>query len=788
LLDHLEAAAAGNGRVVQIVGDAGIGKSRLTHEFAELARTRGWRVVIERGLAMDQVTSYRPLGRLVRNWMGIGEQQTQAGVRERLLSFVESLGTDERRAHVPALQSLLDVPVDDPEWRQLDPPQRRVRIVGALVALALRSAAVAPTLLLVEDLHSADEETLSALATLAARIGGAAVMLLVTNRPEMEEAWNAADVVRIAVRPLGEPEQRKILDSLLGCSPSLEAAKEFLCERAGGNPLYLEESVRDLIDAGVIARSNDNFSLARPIRNVRIPGSITGVIGQRIDRLNAEDKSTLQTAAVIGRHFSLPILAELQGEVRETVAGRLDLLEQRGFIAHGQNGEPSFTFKHALTQEVAYQGLLRTTRRKLHANVVGVIERFHGDRLAEYVDALAEHAFAGRLWKQAVSYRVSSCKSAIERSASREAVAAFDRALEMFEQMPEDGAKLKAAIDLRAVVLNALLPLGDHARMVRTLREAEQLAQSIGDERRLGVVQSNLAMGLWLSGENDQALELAERAAALADRLGNEALALGARFNIGIILHAQGRYEQAVAVHTRLLPHLVDRERERMNWGGYPGVFVRTYLAQSCLELGRFAAAGEYVAYASSLADRFNHPYSQAMIRAIAGQLLLAQERPQDAIALLDATVTLCREHEIFTMWPLIAARLAAGFVRVGHIQPAREALEPVLAPATYQRSGVYIWGELFLAAGETELADGAPDKAAGFAQQAEALCRKNGAIGQLAHALELLARVEEMQGRGEPPRRRAEALALARMLGMQPLVARLDPISREVAAHSSQT
>jgi len=770
----LEQVERGKGAAVAISGEAGIGKSRLTRELCERAAARGWRTVVEGGLSDGQATSYRPLGRLLRAWLQVDEHQSQQEVRASLRRHVDAIGAVFDR-HLAGLQSLLDLPVDDPAWADLDPAQRQAEIIDALAALVLLSASGTPHLVVLEDLQRADEETRVALATLAERVADASVLLLVTERVEAGSGlWQAPGLHRIPLAPLVERDERRILDLLLGPDASLDPLKSVLAERTGGNPLYLEESVRDLIDAGLLAGEGGAFRFLGRLQTLRIPGSVKDVIASRIDRLQARLIPPLQTAAVVGRRFTRDVLSALLEEGGEGLAAALAELEERGFVHPvGDGDDPAWAFRHALIQEVAYQGLLRHRRRELHARVVGVIEGLHPDRLVEHVDELAEHALAGQLWDRAARYRLMSCKAAIERSASRQAVATFDRALETFDQMPRDQTIAKASIDLRAVVLNALLPLGDHERLLRNLREAEQLAESIGDLRRLGLVQSNLGMTLWLSGQNAAALEMTQKALAIATRLGNEALALGTMFNLGMIHHALGEYRQAIEVHAEILPALTGaRESQRMNWGGYPGVFVRTFLAQSCLELGRTDEAADYVAYGSALADRFRHPYSQAMIRSIEGQLLLARDRPTEAIAMLDETLALCLAKEIHTMRPLIAARLAMAWLRIGEVRRPGEILAPVLEPEVFRRSGVYIWADLFLAAAETHLAAGATDEAVRYTRDAEILCRRNGALGQLAYSLELLGRID--RDREDAATATREAAEIARRLGMLPLLQRL--------------
>ena len=640
------------------------------------------------------------------------------------------------------LESLLDLPVRDDEWSALEPVQRRSRIVSTLSALASAATSERPILLFVDDLHWADEPTQHTLESLARNVSGP-FLLLAAYRPERLLEWNISGSARIHLGPLSQGGGLLILDALLGPDASLDALKRRLCEHAAGNPLFLEESVHNLTDLRVLRGEPGAYRLESRLQSLDIPASLFGVIASRVDRLQWPLKQTLQTAAIIGKQFSIAVLRQLRADAADAVIGNLESLARSGFVYPEPGAtDGRYSFKHALIHQVVYQGLTHGTRREMHARIVDVIEGLYRDRLAEHIGTLAEHAFAGQRWELAARYRLQSCTAAINRSASREAVAIFEQALETFAKMPPDETAQKASIDLRLAVVNALLPLGEHERLLQIVREAEKLAEEIQDERRLGSICSHLSTALWLCGENEPALQVARRGGVLALKVQNRALYLGSCYNAGVAHHGLGEYAEAIDVHSILLDKLSGKaETARAGWAGYPAVLARTYLGQSFLELGRLAEAREVLEYGCALADRLAEPFSQAMVRYAYGAWLVAEDRPDEAIALLADTIPLCVERTP-TMYTPIASALAAAHTHKGESAAALRVLAPALRPEVHRHSGQYAWIELFLTAAHAQLHGGDPNAALRHASEAERLCRSNRSQGQLAYALRILAGV----------------------------------------------
>ena len=307
---------------------------------------------------------------------------------------------------IPALLSLLDALPDDSPFLKLEPPQRRQRILEALKRLLLRESQVQPLLLVFEDLHWIDAETQALLDSLVESLPTARLLLLVNYRPEYQHAWGSkTSYTQLRLDPLPPASADELLQALVGDDPSLAPLTRLLIARTEGNPFFLEESVRTLVETGALVGEPGAYRLAQSLPTIQVPATVQAVLAARIDRLSPEDKRLLQTAAVIGTEVPFPLLQAI-GEVPEEALHRgLDHLQAAELLYETRLfPEREYTFKHALTHEVAYGGLLQERRRVLHARIVEVLEALAAERLAEQVDRLAHHAVRGEVWDKAVTY------------------------------------------------------------------------------------------------------------------------------------------------------------------------------------------------------------------------------------------------------------------------------------------------------------------------------------------------------------------------------------------------
>src|SRR2546425_2762489 len=488
LQQALARTAAGQGQVVALLGEPGVGKSRLVYEFLHSHHTQGWLRLESSSVSYGKATAYLPVCDLLKVYCRIEDRDDLRTVRAKITGQILTLD-EALQDTVPAVLALFEaLPADSP-FLSLDPLQRRRRTLEALKRILLRESQVQPLLLVFEDLHWIDSETQAVLDMLVESLPTARVLLLVNYRPEYQHGWGSKTFyTQLRLDPLPEASAETLLQTLLGHEPGLVPLTRLLIARTQGNPFFLEESVRTLVETGVLVGERGAYRLDKPLDTLQVPATVQALLPARIDRRPPEDKRLLQTAAVIGTEVPWPLLQAIADTPDETLYRSLAQLQAAEFLYETSLfPERAYTFKHALTHEVAYGSLLHERRRTLHARIVAALEGLAGDRLDDQVERLAQHALRGEVWQNAVVYGRQAGDKAQTRSAYREAVVCFEQALAALEHLPDSRAATEQAIDLRLGLRTALNALSEvPGRMLDHLRRAETLAQTLGDHLWLG--------------------------------------------------------------------------------------------------------------------------------------------------------------------------------------------------------------------------------------------------------------------------------------------------------------
>jgi class 3 adenylate cyclase len=508
LRQALERAQAGHGQVVALVGEPGVGKSRLFYEFTHSHRTQSWLRLESSSVSYGKASAYLPLIDLLKTYFQVETADPERRIREKIAGKLLTLD-ETLMPTLPVFLALLDVPVDDPRWRDLDPPQLRQQTLEAVKRLLLRESQVQPLLLLFEDLHWIDAGTQAFLDSLVESLPTASVLLLVNYRPEYQHHWGSKTCyAQLRLDPLPLESAEELLLALLGGDVSVQALKRLLIERTEGNPFFLEENERTLVETGVLVGERGAYRLVQDLTTIQMPPTVQAVLAARIDRLPPEEKRLLQTAAVLGKDAPLALLHAIAEVPEDTLRLGLTHLQAAEFLYETSLfPELEYTFKHALTHEVAYGGLLHERRRALHACIVEAMEQRYANRLAEQVEQLAHHALRGEVWEKVLRYCRQAGTKATARSANREAVAYFEQALEALTHLPDSRERREQAIDLRFDLRTALVPIGEMGQIFAYLREAELLGEALGDQRRLVQALIHMTTSFWDMADLERALE-----------------------------------------------------------------------------------------------------------------------------------------------------------------------------------------------------------------------------------------------------------------------------------------
>jgi class 3 adenylate cyclase/tetratricopeptide (TPR) repeat protein len=775
LRQALSRAAGGHGQVVAIVGEPGVGKSRLVWEVTHSHRTHGWLIAQAGSVSYGKATPYLPVMDLLKGYFQIEDRDDHRKIQEKVTGKLLTLDEALKPA-LPAVLALLDVPVEDAAWQALDPPQRRRRTLDAVKRLLLRETQVQPLLVVFEDLHWIDSETQALLDSLVESVPTTRLLLLANYRPEYGHRWGGKTYyTQLRLDPLPPESATDLLDALLGPELALNPLKQLLIERTEGNPFFLEETVRTLVETAVLAGERGAYRSARPLGAIQVPATVQAVLAARIDRLPPEEKTLLQTASVIGKDVPLALLHAVADTPEADVRSRLADLQAAEFLHEARLfPDPEYTFKHALTHEVAYDSLLQARRRTLHSRIVKAVEQLYPDRLAECAELLAQHAFQSEVWDKAVIYCRLAGDKAFERSANRQAVELFERALAALEHLPDTPDRLEAGIDLRFSLRNSLWALAEVGTLLDHLREAEAVAGALGDQLRLGRVLAYTAAVLLVTGEHSPALESGKRALTIAATVEDFPLQIVARFYLGMTYYALGDYRRGVDV-LRNNVHSLRGELayERLGMGGLPSVVSRHWLGWCLAELGQFAEATACAEDAITIGERANQPYT--LVAALSsGRVYLHKGDLPKAIAILERGMALGREWNFLLFSGWLASSLGGAYVLAGRAAEAlpfvKEAIEQTVA-----RNMLSLHSLLLATLSEAYLGTGQLDEAVKVARRALEVADERQERGNQAHCLRLLG---EIASHREPPEvEQAEthyrgAWALAHELGMRPLMA----------------
>jgi class 3 adenylate cyclase/tetratricopeptide (TPR) repeat protein len=547
LAEGLDLARSGRGQVVAVVGEPGVGKSRLFGEFVHSDRTDGSLVLEAASAPYGSTTPYLPIIELLRGYFQIEARDDVRKIRDKvtgkLLSLERVLGPT-----LSPLLALLDVPIDDVEWTGLDPPQRRQRTLDAVKRVLLRESHVQPVVVIFEDLHWIDGETQAALEGLVESLPTARLLLLVNYRPEHQHGWGSQTHYRqLRIDALSAASAEDLLAALLGRDSSLQGLKQLLLARTEGNPFFLEESIRTLVETKALIGDVGAYHLTKAPENLEIPATTQAILASRIDRLEPEDKRVLQAASVVGKDVPFPLLDAIADIDDEELRLRLARLQTAEFLYETYLfPELEYTFKHALTHEVTYGGLLQDRRRMLHARLVQAIEMLHADRLGEHVERLAHHAVRGDLKEKAIQYLRHSGLKAAARSSLHEARGSFEHALRILQSLPDERSTMEQGFETRLELRSVLIPLGEGAQVLDCLRQAEVLAERLSDDRRRGLTCAFLTHVHVLRGELDEALVAGTRGLAITRALGDVDLRILTTSFLAQAHYFRGDFEQAV--------------------------------------------------------------------------------------------------------------------------------------------------------------------------------------------------------------------------------------------------
>lgn len=741
-------AFAGHGGVVAVLGEAGIGKTRLLSELIGLAEEQGARVLLGRSYESELVLAFGPWVDALRTGRAVGDLRALAPPwRATLAHLLPELGGTD-----------LAPPTAPPDFLK----------VFESVAAAIGVLAEHRRLLLVlEDLHWADEMSLRLLAFLGRRVHPLPVLVAVSAR---EEELADSTLLRRVLDEL-ERERRLRTLPLAGLSRDATAALVRALAWAGTDASALAR----LGEVAWVASAGNPFVVVETIRSqaqgVGLAAPIRQLVTGRLERLSEHARRLTTVAAVIGREFEFALLRRAADLEESAAAAAVEELVRRR-VLHGV-GE-RFDFTHDRIRDVVRADLLAPRRQVLHRNVAAAIEALYADDLASHVLALGHHYHRAEMWPEAVRYLRAAADHAFARSAYRESASCFDRALDAAAHLPRTPVVLDQVLDLHLGLRTALWPLAEFDRIARCLDEAERLATALHDRGRLGRIAAFMSVLHWIAGDAVAARRFGQRARDEGAALEDRPLRVLANFYAGLAHHLLAEYREAEEAYLENVRTLTGAEADPLGAPGSTLVRSAAWLVLPLAERGEFDAAAGHGRAALDRAEAAQDLYGIVSAAYALAYLSCLRGEATRAVPMLERALAICRERDVGVWLPQIAGYLGHAYTNVGRFEEGLSLLEQAIE--SYEATRAWPFRPLITAhRGAACLLAGRLDAARALAQQAAALAREHGERGHEAWALRLLGEIASRCGLGEADQAERcyhEAGTAAQALGMRPLAA----------------
>jgi len=643
-----EFAKSGHGQIVAVVGEAGVGKSRLFFEFNARHQV-GWKQLEAFSVSHGRAASFTPVIELLKNYFGINEGDETRIRREKVAGRVAMLDRALEDA-LPYVFGLLGLNAGDDPLAGMDANIRRRRTLDAIVRVLIRESLAQPLIVVFEDLHWIDDETQALLNLLAESIGEAAILLALNYRPEYRHDWGTrASFTQIRLEPLKRESADEMLAGMLGNDPSVAPLRKLILDKSDATPFFIEEMVQTLFEEGVVTR-NGVVRATRSITEINLPPTVNGVLAARIDRLAANEKELLQTLAVIGDEFALRLVREVVKIPSDDLDSMLTRLQEAEFIyEQPAKDDIQYHFKHALTREVAYNSILTERRKVLRERAGLALESLHASRLDDHLEKLAYHYSHSDNVGKAIEYLKRAGKQAMLRSAHLAATGYLQRGLGLLVKLEETPERDRQELELQAALGPSLVQTkGDSAPEVEAVygRIAE-LGERTGQTKYVVAVQSGLFRVYMTRGQYETAQGFADRVLNLAERSKNPAELLNAHTLMGINLFWKGDLTNAHDHFERAAAH-IDPPRQR-HMTAIHGLDSATssvgYAALPLWMMGYPDQALQRTRRALSLARERDHLSSTVVALHYASIGHLYRGETQTARELAEAGLALANEH-----------------------------------------------------------------------------------------------------------------------------------------------
>jgi class 3 adenylate cyclase/tetratricopeptide (TPR) repeat protein len=682
LMEAFEKVKNGAGQVVGIVGEAGVGKSRLLLEFKKRPVQGEFTYLEGRCIHYGGAIPYLPILNALGTYFGLVEGERETLVRKRVTERV--LGLDDNLADILApIQELLSLKVEDEGYLQLEPKQRKERIFEGLRNLLIRTSQERPLVLAVEDLHWVDKTTEEFLDYIIGWVANVNILLILLHRPEYTHRWGSKSYFnRIGVDQLTLKSSAELVRAILEGGEAAPELNAIILNRAAGNPLFMEELTQTLLENGFVGKEQDQYILVRKVSELQTPDTVQGIIAARIDRLEENLKNIMQVAAVIGREFAFRILQSTVGMREELKTHLLNLQGLEFIYEKSLFPELEYIFKHSLTQEVAYNSLLSSRRRDIHKRIGSAIEELYADRLEEFYEMLAYHYSNSDDSVRAVHYLKLSGGKAMSRYSPVEAFRFYKDALGVLKRMP-------GTIQNKKEQIGVMLSIGDSARILsfpedsfELLQEGEALCSDLGDKRSSALIHSYL--GMYYSSKRGNAplgMKFQQDAFEAAEDLQDNEIMIQIGANLCLSYDFAGEYRKIVQAAPKVIA-LLEKAPKKFEFFDtlvdlHP-LLIALY-GHALGYVGKFTQGEKECEKALILAQQGGNPYSLGWAEFMFGCQYIPKGDGEKAVKHLQNSIVYFEKLQAVSPLQVAWSLLAQGYNLLGQSGKAAEYLQKML-------------------------------------------------------------------------------------------------------------
>ncbi|HME45218.1 MAG TPA: adenylate/guanylate cyclase domain-containing protein [Syntrophorhabdales bacterium] len=743
----LEKVESGVGQVIGLVGEAGVGKSRLVLEFRRMLEDRSCLYLEGHCLHFGSTIAYLPILEMLKSYFSITEQMREATIRKHIQERIE--GFSGHLAHLRSpIHELLSVTVEDDTYLRLEPRQRRERTFEALRDLFIRVSQEAPVILVVEDLHWVDNTSEDFLTYLIGWLANTRILLILLYRPQYTHPWaNRSYYMRLGLDELAMTARQQLLESLLAGAPVTGDLRDFIISRAGGNPLFIEELTSALQEKGYIRKTEDGYTLAKKNSEIQVPDTVQGIIAARIDRLDEELKRTMQIASVLGRGFPFSILDFIvtnKGYLKGHLKEYLQELQNLEFVyEESLFPELKYLFKHALVQEVAYNTLLLKRRKEIHSDIGQAIEALYPDRLEEFYEMLAYHYARSERSDVAYTYLKLSGIKAARNSALWESFRFYREAIEVLAGWPESEELRKEQVDIRLLMVSPMISLGFPEDSLDILNQGEKLCRELGEAKCLTTLLSMIGLYHSVKGNPLLGVKYNEDCFRIAETEQDVNLIAPVAFDLCSNYASRGEFLKIIDVAPRVLSFLerAGKESECFDRGYNVYTALSAFYAFATGYMGSLDRAKVIFEKGISAAQEIENLYSLGLTETLYGYVFCDYGDGKEGLSHFTRAIHYLEKGQIFILLGLAWAGVGWSHYFMGEPKAGLPFIEKGLkihsdAGISYDLSvHYYFLGVIHFDLGNLELAHT-------YIQQALKLAQRYNEVYYVALALPMLGRI----------------------------------------------